>query len=301
MCILIIRHYAYKRTKASPKPERPLCVLCFSLLCLVVALAEDAEQIEEEVDEVEVELQGTEQGNLLRTLAHVGLHGQSLLDALAVPGGETHEEQHADVAQYQVKARAAQEHVDHRGDDEADESHEQDVADLGQVGLRDIAVEGHRAECAGGDEEYLSDARHGVDEEDARQRHAVQRRVDDEEGCGRRQRQFVDACRGVEHQTELGNEQYPDGSTAAIQGGEEMGTAGHAKGAHTRDDQGQCHPNIYLAHQGGEGGRECTLALTDDLFQILYFHCFLSFKCESFCFYCKYIAFHSQKQEMCQE
>lgn len=54
-----------------------------SLLQILVSVAaEDAEQIEEEVDEVEIQSERTKKGQLLCTFAHVGLHQEHLLNFL---------------------------------------------------------------------------------------------------------------------------------------------------------------------------------------------------------------------------
>lgn len=55
--------------------------------------AEEAEEVDEEVDEVEVEGEGAPGGEGAVGDAHV--HGCHLLDFLGVPGGEADEDKHA--------------------------------------------------------------------------------------------------------------------------------------------------------------------------------------------------------------
>lgn len=94
-------------------------------------LAKDSQQIKEEVDEVEVEREGAHERHLLRCLAHVGLHGEHLLDLLRVPSGEAHENHYASIAQHEVEHAVVEKQVDHRGKDEADERHEENATQLG--------------------------------------------------------------------------------------------------------------------------------------------------------------------------
>ena len=82
-----------------------------------------------------------------------------LLDLLRVVGGEAGEDQHADDRDREAERRRAEEDVDDRGDDDADQAHEQERAHAGQVALGRVAPEAHRAEGRGGDEEHLGDAR----------------------------------------------------------------------------------------------------------------------------------------------
>ena len=97
-------------------------------LFLVSIVAEDAEQIEEEVDEVEIQRQGSEEGKLLSALAHVILSLEHLFNLLAIPGSQTDEDSHTDIAQDVIETRALQEHVYHGSDNQSDQSHEEYLA-----------------------------------------------------------------------------------------------------------------------------------------------------------------------------
>ena len=74
--------------------------------CLVTVVAEYAQQVEEEVDEVEIKTQGSNQRELLCALACVGGCLAHLLDLLGVVSGETYEYEHANVAQDEVEPTA---------------------------------------------------------------------------------------------------------------------------------------------------------------------------------------------------
>ena len=132
---------------------------------LVLIVSEDAEQIEEEVDEVEIERERTEKRKLLHAFARIRSHTAHLLNLLRVVSGQTYEDQHAYVADDEVKTRASYEDVHHRSDDNADERHEQQLADGGQVCLRGVAHERHRTERARRNKERLGYYRGGVSEE----------------------------------------------------------------------------------------------------------------------------------------
>lgn len=135
------------------------------VLLVLVASSEDAEQIEEEVDEVEIERERSEKRKLLHAFARIRSHTAHLLNLLRVVSGQTYEDQHAYVADDEVKTRASYEDVHHRGDDNADERHEQQLADGGQVCLRGVAHERHRTERARRNKERLGYYRGGVSEE----------------------------------------------------------------------------------------------------------------------------------------
>ena len=134
---------------------------------LVLIVSEDTEQIEEEIHEVEIESQGSEKCHLLHVFAGVGCELQEMLYLLRVVSGESYEDEHADVAQNEVESGTLHKHVHDGGDDESDESHEEQLAHGGEVGLRGVAYECHYGECSGGDEEHLTYGSHAEHEEDA--------------------------------------------------------------------------------------------------------------------------------------
>ena len=66
----------------------------------LVAVAEEAEEVDEEVDEVEVEGEGAPGGEGAVGDAHI--HCCHAFDLLGVPGGESDEEEHTDAGDDQV-------------------------------------------------------------------------------------------------------------------------------------------------------------------------------------------------------
>ena len=122
-----------------------------------VAVAEDAEQVDEKVDEVEVEVEGAEGGKA--AVGHCRVGHRHALDGLGVPGGDTDEEHHAGDADDPVKGRVGPEDVDHHQNDEAEESHVEVCADFCKVTVCEITVNAHGTEHTGRDQECLEDGR----------------------------------------------------------------------------------------------------------------------------------------------
>ena len=131
----------------------------------VSAAAEDAQQEEEEVDEVEIEVHGAHGGEFV---AHgrFGVHTRQLLHALRIPGRKTQKQQHADDGNPPLHGVGSHEDVHHAGNDEAEEAEHAEGANLGEVSFGEIAVERHGAEGAGGDEEHVRDGADLVNQED---------------------------------------------------------------------------------------------------------------------------------------
>ena len=160
---------------------KPTSAFFISVEILFLVASEDAKQIEEQVDEVEVQCQGTDEGQLLSAFAHVILCLEHVLNLLAIPCCETGEDSNTHVAQDVVKSRTLQEHVYYGGDNQTNQSHEENLTHRGQVLLGGVTIYSHGAEGTGCDEEHLGNAGHRVNHEDGREHRSVQYRVDDEE------------------------------------------------------------------------------------------------------------------------
>ena len=181
-----------------------------------------------------------------------GHHLGHALDLLGVPGGEAHEDDDAGDGDDPVEGRAVGEDVDHRGDDEADEGHEEDVSDFGEVLVGGVAEDAHRAECAGGDEERLGDGGAGVDPENRGEHQAVDHGEQVEQPGGGGRRELLDSGRYAEDDAEFDNHHGPHepavGEHELLEGG-----AGGAEKRHERgDNQGDCHLDIDLFHGRGD-------------------------------------------------
>src|SRR6516225_6812646 len=91
------------------------------------AIAKEAQQHEEQVDEVEIEPQRSHH-RLLSGDAAVVVDVVHLLDALGVVGGETDEYEHGDHRDRPVEPSRTQKDVDQARDDDADQAHEHERA-----------------------------------------------------------------------------------------------------------------------------------------------------------------------------
>src|SRR5262245_62047082 len=108
------------RNKKTPglKPGRSLQSLRWRL----AAIAEEAQQEQEQVDEVEIERESAHHC-LAAGDSAVIVHAVHFLDLLGVPGGQAREDQHADRGDREIKPAALEEHVDDHRQDEAEQSH----------------------------------------------------------------------------------------------------------------------------------------------------------------------------------
>ena len=213
---------------------------CFVLS--VPASAQEAEQIEEQVDEIQVELESGEDGGLGRHLGVVAVVGVEGLDLLGVVGGEAQEDGDADEAVDPVHGReAGNEHGQEGKDQQEDESAHQHGADAGQVGLGGVAEGGHGAEVQGGDAEHDHQAHHVKDDEVDREGHAGEGGVGEEQEASRRHGQAVDPCGEHQYHHQLGDEQSDIGEGVEQEQEAEAGDIpgdGHAEG----DGQAGKHP-----------------------------------------------------------
>src|SRR5690242_9136449 len=88
---------------------------------LVALLAEQAEQHQEQIEEVEIERQRAHYGTLgLETLVHARV--EAFLDLLGIPGREAEEDQDADHRDGKAERARRPDDVDDRGDDQAEQA-----------------------------------------------------------------------------------------------------------------------------------------------------------------------------------
>ena len=129
---------------------------------LFLVASEDTQQVEEEVDEVEIQSQGSDESQLLSALAHIVLCLEHHLDLLAVPGCQTYEDGYTRIAQDVFKSGTLQEHINYGGNNQTNQRHKENLAERGEILLGGVSVEGHRSESAGGDEEDFGNAGHCI-------------------------------------------------------------------------------------------------------------------------------------------
>ena len=118
-----------------------------------VAVAEEAEEVDEEVDEIEVEGEGAEGGKA--SVGHTGIGLGHLTYLLGVPGGEADEEHYTDDAHDPVEGGAMGEDVDYQQYQQSEEAHVEDRTHACQGAVGEITVDAHGAEHSGGDHKGL--------------------------------------------------------------------------------------------------------------------------------------------------
>ena len=83
-----------------------------------VSVAEETQEIEEEVDEIEIEAEGSQSGKAAVGHSRVGFC--HLLDLLGVPGCDADEDKHSETAHDPVECGVCPEDIDHTEYDEAE-------------------------------------------------------------------------------------------------------------------------------------------------------------------------------------
>src|SRR5215216_399855 len=99
------------------------------------APAEYAQQKQEQIDEIEIQHQRAKDCDSPRAGVIGGLRTEPL-DLLSIPGDQADEDQHARVGDDPVQRGALEKEIDQRGQDQADQRHEQQAADSSPVALR---------------------------------------------------------------------------------------------------------------------------------------------------------------------
>ena len=167
-------------------------------------LSEDPEHVDEEIDEVEVEVERTQERYLLGSLAHIGSLQESPLDPLHIPSRQSAEEDHAQATNDEVEHRAAKEHIDQSGNDQADKRHDQETTYRGQVLLGRIANQGHGAKHTCRDKEGQGYGSRSIDGEEDAHRHTIEDGEGDEAHGSRSDRDTAEAGRQPDNQSDLG-------------------------------------------------------------------------------------------------
>lgn len=128
------------------------------MLLLFLVTSENTQQVEEEVDEVQIEGEGSEDGSFAAD-GFIGVEAD-FKQTLGVVRGEEGKEDDTAAADEEVERADAPEDVDDAGDDEPDEQHEEGAPHGAEVAAGDSAVDGHGAEHDGGAAKGFAD---GVD------------------------------------------------------------------------------------------------------------------------------------------
>ena len=132
---------------------------------LLVTVAHELKQEHEHVDEVEVQTQRAH-NNLTALRIRRITFKVHFLDRLRVISGQTCEDQNADHRDCKLQRGGAEEDVNDRSDDQAEQTHHQERAHCGQVALGRVTIERQCAERSSRYEEGANDALAGKDQED---------------------------------------------------------------------------------------------------------------------------------------
>ena len=109
--------------------------------------AQQADDVEEDVDEIQIEGQCAVDGSLLGQLSVACIVGVDLAELLGIVGGEQHEHHQADAAVEHRGAEAkAEERAHEAGDDHGHQSHHEAGAPAGEVFMGGGSVHSHEAE-----------------------------------------------------------------------------------------------------------------------------------------------------------
>lgn len=128
---------------------RPYAASVLIMSACLVAIAEEAQQHEEEVDEVEIKGQRAENGAAAN--GYAVFNGGSfahLAQLLGIPCGQTGKDDDADHADDEIHRRTLQEEIHDAGEDNAPQTHHEETSHAGQIAFGDHAEHAHSAEHA---------------------------------------------------------------------------------------------------------------------------------------------------------
>ena len=123
----------------------------------LLSFSENAEQIDEEIDKVEIERQGSKKSHFLSALTGIRCLKEHLFDFLGVVSRESNKDEDTDVTENHRKAVTLHKEIDNGSNNQSDQCHKQYLTHRRKIGLRGIAYQGHCAKGACGNEEHRSD------------------------------------------------------------------------------------------------------------------------------------------------
>lgn len=99
-----------------------------------------------------------------------------------------------------------QEDIDHRSDNHAYQSHEQQIAPRRKILLREIAIKAHHEECTCRNEKTSIDGGFSINQEDEGEGDTHYEGVKHKHHRGGLKRHTIDTCRKIHHHTKLDDE-----------------------------------------------------------------------------------------------
>ena len=227
-----------------------------------VAVAEEAQQEQEHVDEVKVQRERAEQSAAADGEAVV--HGSVFAhhaELLGVEGGEAGEDDHAEHADGEVHGSVAEEGVHDAGQQNAPQAHHEEASHAGEITLGDHTEHAHAAEHACGDDEGLSHGGAGIDQQHRAEEHAHERGVQQEQARGRTGGEAVHPCRDIHGQTDDGHHEQNHENGVGEQELHDGHVGSREHGSQGGDAQRGGHPQIDLLHEEGDVGTGVALHL----------------------------------------
>src|SRR5262249_51158800 len=135
---------------------------------LVSATTEESQEEEEQIDEIQVERQGTD--DCVRTCLTSRRSERHRLQALRIISGEARKHDDPDKRNHELQAIVVPEDPDNRGQHDTDEPHEEKLPEARETATRDGAVESQGAEHPGGDHKRRGDRCSSEGEQNERNR-----------------------------------------------------------------------------------------------------------------------------------
>ena len=231
-------------------------------MSLVVAVAEEAQQEQEHVDEVQIQRERTEQGAAADGKAVV--HGRAFThhaELLGVERGEAGEDDDAEHADGEVHGGVAEEGVHEAGQQDAPQAHHEEAPHAGEVTLGHHAEYAHAAEHACGDDEGLSHGSAGIDQKHRAEEHAHESGVQQEQARGRTGGENVHSCRNVHGQTDDGHHEKNHENGVGEQELHDGHVGSREHGGQRGDAERGGHPQVDLLHEEGDVGTGIALYL----------------------------------------
>ncbi len=224
------------------------------------SVPENAEHVDEEIDEIEVEGEGADDGDFLAVIGGACVVGKcDFANSGRIVGGEADENQDAHVGEQELEHRVFKKEIDKRRDDDAEESHEAEVSHAGEIRLRHVSVRTHNGKRAGRRQKNAGDAGECVENEYGGKREPIQYGIGKEHGRRRFQRHAGHGGGEMPHERQRRKKKRPDGEFAGENDAEQRRAGGNEPRGRTGDEERNGHPCVNVAHETGHIDRKSAL------------------------------------------
>ncbi len=211
--------------------------------------AEDAQQHEKQVDEIQVKRQGAHNGSLTVCLGSFRYRGAHVFDLLGIISHQAGENKNPNIGSDPVKGGTIQKQVYQRGDDQANQQHEQQASKPGQVVSGKIPVGAHQRKHAAANKKRRGNRTAGVHQKYNRKRKAVEEGVQKKNSGSGPGGHAVDQSNQGANQQQLADDQSKENNFIPQDKFQHGQGAGRVHGHKTRYGQGKGHPAIYFGNK----------------------------------------------------